>query len=121
MTGDWIECSDRTDKKCVFNDSQSLFMSEKHESGESSKDSDVNFVKLDMPGLTEVISFDNLYATGENNENSNVNESKHSFVREAVEKSIQKRPNNKKGTPSRSKNHDSVKSIEKSTSPVGSA
>ena len=42
-----------------------------------------------MPGLTEVISFEYLYTTGENNENSNnVNESKDSFVRETVEKSI---------------------------------
>ena len=78
VTGNWIECSDGTDKKCVFNDSQSLFTSEKCESGESSKDSDANPVKSDMPGLMEVISFDNLYATGENNENGNVNESKES-------------------------------------------
>ena len=63
-------------------------MSEKHESGESSKDSDANSVKSDMPSSMEVISFDNLYATGENNENGDVNESKDSFVREAVEKSI---------------------------------
>ena len=121
VTGDWIECSDGSDKKCIFTDSQSLFMRKKHESGESSKDPDANSLKSVMPGLMEVISFDNLYATGENNENGNVNESKDSFVREAVEKFIQNRPNNKKGTPSRSKNHDSVKSIEESTSPVGSA
>ena len=76
-----------------------------------------------MSGLTDVISFDNLNATGENNENGDVNESKDSSVREAVKKSLQKRPNksDEKGTPSRSKNHDLVKSVEESTSPLGSA
>ena len=129
VTGDWMECADGTDKNHDFNNSQSPFMGMKHEFGESAKGSNVNCadgsisVISEMSGSMDVISFDNLNATGENNENSDVNESKDSSFREAIKKSLQKRPNksDKKGTPSRSKNHDSVKSIEESTSPLGSA
>ena len=96
VTNDWMECSDGTDINHNFNDSQSPFTGKKHESGESSKGSDVNCadesisVISDMSGLMDVISFDNLNATGENNENSDVNESKDSSVREAVKKSLKR-------------------------------
>ena len=99
VTDDW------TDKNHDSNDSQRPIKGEEHASTDCSNDSVVNHTGESMSGPTLANSVNNLNGTDENNEHSDVNESKDGSGR-----GVKKKPgeSGKKGSLSRSKNHDSV-------------
>ena len=125
VTGDSKDCSDDTGENHDSNDSQSPIKGKEHASIDCSNGSAVNHtgesmsVISDMSFPTLADSVNNLNATDENNEKGDVNESKDGSGREVVKK--EPRESGKKSTPSRSKKHDSVKSVQESTSPLGTA
>ena len=121
VTIDSIKCSVYTGVNLDSNVSKSPIKCKEcaSTSTDCSDGSAVNPTGQSMSGLNLANSVNNLNGTDENNEHGKVNGSKDGSGREGVKKE----PGDlgKKVTPSRSKNHDSVKSVEESTSPLGTS